>query len=62
MTSSAWFTLVLPYESWADLFSRVTATTGPRTLCNACGLMYANKGVMRPPDRKTRRQVHNLIL
>jgi GATA zinc finger len=31
---------------------------GPRTLCNACGLMYANKGVMRPPERKARRQVH----
>lgn len=31
---------------------------GPRTLCNACGLMYANKGVMRPPERKPRRQVH----
>lgn len=30
---------------------------GPRTLCNACGLMYANKGVMRPPERKARRQV-----
>lgn len=30
---------------------------GPRTLCNACGLMYANKGVMRPPERKPRRQV-----
>ena len=32
---------------------------GERTLCNACGLMWTNKGVLRNPQDIARRQVRS---